>query len=100
MSLKDRHEIIPGVVSNEPGSSLKNSTSNYRRGQKPEFNGSTCINCFFCWVFCPENAIIVEHEKVAGINYDYCKGCGICVNECPVKREPLPLIMVDERVEI
>jgi pyruvate ferredoxin oxidoreductase delta subunit len=55
---------------------------------------------FFCWVFCPENAIIVDGEKIAGINYDYCKGCGICVNECPVNHEPLPLVMVEEKIEL
>ena len=100
MKLKNWQELAPGILISEPGSSLKNSTSNYRQGQRPEFNSSTCINCFFCWVFCPENAIIIEHEKVAGINYDYCKGCGICVNECPVKREPSPLAMVAEGVDV
>lgn len=38
-----------------------------------------------CYDFCPEPAV----EKTGGsgksrqINYDYCKGCGICVKECP-----------------
>jgi pyruvate ferredoxin oxidoreductase delta subunit len=22
-------------------------------------------------------------KKIAQINYDYCKGCGVCANECP-----------------
>ena len=51
-----------------------------------------------CWDFCPEPSIYKEDglEKPAPnealkklpvpvIDYDYCKGCGICVNECPVK---------------
>ncbi len=79
---------------------MKNFTGTYRSGEKPVFNEETCINCFLCWVFCPENAIIVEIEKVSGINYDYCKGSGICVNECPVKHENKPLTMVKETVEL
>jgi Pyruvate/2-oxoacid:ferredoxin oxidoreductase delta subunit len=26
---------------------------------------------------------IVRNEKGVEINYDYCKGCGICAKECP-----------------
>jgi pyruvate ferredoxin oxidoreductase delta subunit len=93
-------ELPIGGINPEPGNALKNYTGSSRRGEKPQFNPDTCINCFFCWVFCPENAIIVDGEKIAGINYDYCKGCGICVNQCPVKNEPVPLIMVEEAVEL
>jgi pyruvate ferredoxin oxidoreductase delta subunit len=27
---------------------------------------------------------IAFDEKDIDIDYDYCKGCGICANECPV----------------
>jgi pyruvate ferredoxin oxidoreductase delta subunit len=27
----------------------------------------------------------VAEEKMIGIDYDYCKGCGICSAECPVE---------------
>jgi Pyruvate/2-oxoacid:ferredoxin oxidoreductase delta subunit len=36
---------------------------------------------------------MVKDGKVTGINYDYCKGCGICAEECPVKC----IAMVEER---
>jgi pyruvate ferredoxin oxidoreductase delta subunit len=36
-------------------------------------------------VFCPDSAIIVEDAKVKGVDYDHCKGCGICARECPPK---------------
>jgi pyruvate ferredoxin oxidoreductase delta subunit len=36
-----------------------------------------------CWIFCPEHCIeMVEGKSV--VNYDFCKGCGICAEECPV----------------
>lgn len=99
MSLKKWPELEMGGVNLEAGSSLKNFTASFRSGEKPEFIPDNCINCFFCWVFCPENAIIVDREKVSGINYDYCKGCGICENECPVKKDPKPISMVKETIE-
>lgn len=100
MNPKKRDELGIGGINKEAGSALKNFTGSSRKGEKPQFYQDTCINCFFCWVFCPENAIIIDGEKIAGINYDYCKGCGICANECPVKHEPLPLIMVEENIEV
>jgi len=100
MSLKKWHELEPGGVNLEAGSAVKNFTGVLRRGFKPVFTPEHCINCFFCWVFCPENAIIIGYEKVVGINYDYCKGCGICENECPVQKKPLPLVMVEEEMEL
>jgi pyruvate ferredoxin oxidoreductase delta subunit len=97
---KKWQDLPIGGINPDAGSSLENYTGYLRRGEKPQFNPDNCINCFFCWVFCPENAIMVDGEKIAGINYDYCKGCGICVNECPVKHEPLPLVMVEEKIEL
>ena len=43
-----------------------------------------CINCMRCWIFCPDAAIYAEDEKMAGYDYDHCKGCGICAHICPV----------------
>jgi NADPH-dependent glutamate synthase beta subunit-like oxidoreductase len=43
----------------------------------------TCNECCNCMHFCPDVAI----QRAAGggfeIDYDHCKGCGICVEECP-----------------
>jgi len=43
-----------------------------------------CFECDNCYGVCPDNAVIklgpgLRYE----FNYDYCKGCGICVSECP-----------------
>jgi NADPH-dependent glutamate synthase beta subunit-like oxidoreductase len=41
-----------------------------------------CNECDACWVFCPETAISRSDGNYE-INLDYCKGCGICAQECP-----------------
>lgn len=53
---------------------------------RPVLNQEKCIKCFKCWIFCPDTAVdYLEKEVNFAINYDYCKGCGICNNECPVQ---------------
>ena len=48
------------------------------------FNCGLCNQCDNCQLFCPDIAVIREHNSQGRqINYDYCKGCGLCVVECP-----------------
>ena len=43
-----------------------------------------CFECDNCYGVCPDNAVIkLGPGKRFEFNYDYCKGCGICVAECP-----------------
>jgi 2-oxoacid:acceptor oxidoreductase delta subunit (pyruvate/2-ketoisovalerate family) len=43
-----------------------------------------CFECDNCYGVCPDNAVIkLGPGKRYEFNYDYCKGCGICVSECP-----------------
>jgi 2-oxoacid:acceptor oxidoreductase delta subunit (pyruvate/2-ketoisovalerate family) len=43
-----------------------------------------CFECDNCYGMCPDNAITkLGPGKRFAIDYDYCKGCGICVAECP-----------------
>ncbi|HLJ21677.1 MAG TPA: NAD(P)-binding protein [Stellaceae bacterium] len=43
-----------------------------------------CFECDNCYGVCPDNAVIkLGDGKRFQFNYDYCKGCGICVEECP-----------------
>ena len=41
-----------------------------------------CSLCGNCWLFCPD-ACVISKDGEYEINYDYCKGCGVCANECP-----------------
>jgi Pyruvate/2-oxoacid:ferredoxin oxidoreductase delta subunit/pyruvate/2-oxoglutarate dehydrogenase complex dihydrolipoamide dehydrogenase (E3) component len=47
------------------------------------FSCGTCTECDNCFHYCPDLAI----KRVEGGGYevlgDYCKGCGVCVKECP-----------------
>lgn len=43
-----------------------------------------CFECDNCYGVCPDNAVIkLGPGKRFEFNYDYCKGCGVCVSECP-----------------
>jgi 2-oxoacid:acceptor oxidoreductase delta subunit (pyruvate/2-ketoisovalerate family) len=43
-----------------------------------------CFECDNCYGVCPDNAVIkLGPGRRYEIDYDYCKGCGICVSECP-----------------
>ncbi|MCC7327710.1 MAG: NAD(P)-binding protein [Burkholderiales bacterium] len=43
-----------------------------------------CFECDNCYGVCPDNSVIkLGPGKRFEFNYDYCKGCGICVSECP-----------------
>jgi 2-oxoacid:acceptor oxidoreductase delta subunit (pyruvate/2-ketoisovalerate family) len=43
-----------------------------------------CFECDNCYGVCPDNAVIkLGAGKGFQFNYDYCKGCGLCVAECP-----------------
>ena len=84
-------KITVGAVVEEPGSSTANRTGNWRTGKKPLRDPDKCIKCMRCWLVCPDNAI----DENINTNYDFCKGCGICARECPVKC----IDMVDEDKE-
>ena len=46
--------------------------------------------CFLCWLYCPEPIITKGIPPL--INLEYCKGCGICSQVCPVQA----IVMVHE----
>jgi len=43
-----------------------------------------CFECDNCYAMCPDNAVIkLGSGNRFAFNYDYCKGCGLCAEECP-----------------
>lgn len=55
------------------------------------FSCGTCIYCDNCYRFCPDMAI-TKLDPGYQVKTDYCKGCGLCVAECPTGA----IIMQDE----
>lgn len=74
-------KLNEGAIITEPGSSVKNKTGNWRVF-RPVKDQKKCTKCGICWMYCPDSAI---DSKNFNVNYDYCKGCLICVKECPFK---------------
>jgi len=78
-----------------PGGSLTYKTGAWRT-LRPVFKHATCIGCRACELVCPEGCVFENPEKkhfveklkreMADRDFDpdYCKGCGMCANECPV----------------
>jgi len=111
---RERYEKIPTAATGKPGTSEVTKTGDWRVFY-PEFDMEQCTRCGKCLENCPDAAIIertltgqeaeearkkAEELEQAGkikkaavkkahIRYEldptYCKGCGICANECPIK---------------
>jgi len=64
---------------------------------KPVYNRDICIDCQNCWVWCPDTSIVSRDKQMLGIDYDHCKGCGVCVEVCPTN--PKSLLMFGESEE-
>jgi NADPH-dependent glutamate synthase beta subunit-like oxidoreductase len=56
------------------------------------FSCGNCTFCDNCFYFCPDMAIERQNGGYS-VNVDYCKGCGLCVRECPTGS----LVMRQER---
>lgn len=63
---------------------LKISANTAMREAGRCFNCGICNNCDNCYLFCPDVCILRGRDMTERhIDYDYCKGCGLCVVECP-----------------
>lgn len=58
---------------------------------KPILNNDKCVKCMMCYLLCPEGAVYKDGDHLV-IDYDFCKGCGICAQEC----KPKAITMVPE----
>lgn len=76
----DVSDLPPQKVETKPGELDVASWRVYT----PVLDADKCIGCKRCYILCPEVAISMAEDK-AVINYKYCKGCGVCTEECPVK---------------
>ena len=53
------------------------------RSIRPVINSGKCVGCEQCYLYCPDGVISIQDGK-AEIDYDFCKGCGICAKICRI----------------
>jgi len=90
-SEKGWRDIPRGAAIMDVGNAREYMTGDWRT-IRPVWDREKCIHCLFCWVYCPDSAIKVKDGKVQGIDYDHCKGCGICASECPKRVQAITMI--------
>lgn len=83
----------PGGILTTPGSTVGKDLSASRQGYIPVLNREACVDCAICDLVCPDYCFTWEPTgrvvkgfpalRLAGIDYQYCKGCMACVVECP-----------------
>ena len=54
------------------------------RSIRPVIDTEKCTGCRQCYLYCPDGVISVRDGK-AEIDYDFCKGCGICSKICKLQ---------------
>jgi pyruvate ferredoxin oxidoreductase delta subunit len=70
-----------GAIIADPGSARQYESGTWR-SQRPTYDFKRCIKCGMCAMFCPEGCIGPNEEGYYEADMFYCKGCGICANEC------------------
>ena len=77
-------EGVKDGVTVGPGGAKQNLTGSWRV-QTPRYDKEKCVRCLRCWFSCPEGCIKREEDEYVRWDLNYCKGCGICAQVCPVK---------------
>jgi pyruvate ferredoxin oxidoreductase delta subunit len=72
-------EGIPIIT--EPGNAAKINRGSWRL-VRPVHHREKCTQCKLCYTYCPDAAIKWTPEGPE-LDLNACKGCMICVEECP-----------------
>lgn len=74
-------DLEVGFTISQPGSGKEYKTGDWR-SLRPIVDKSKCIKCGICYIFCPDMAILKTEDSFFEADLYYCKGCGICAQEC------------------
>ena len=74
-----------GCAQLTPGTSKQFNTGDWRSRRRPVTDYEKCIKCGMCYIMCPDMCYTPNPENEGTYTWDsfYCKGCGICIEECP-----------------
>lgn len=75
-------DIETGCIITDAGNASAYRTGDWR-AQRPVWDFTNCILCGSCFIFCPEAAVQRRPDGYFDADLYYCKGCGICAQECP-----------------
>jgi pyruvate ferredoxin oxidoreductase delta subunit len=77
-------DMVAGGYIPQAGNAVEYNVGGWRL-TRPERDDACCIDCLFCWVYCPDNAVVMgDHSvKAMGFDLEHCKGCGVCADVCP-----------------
>ena len=73
-------EDIPEATAYEAGYLVTKNAG--WRNVRPVIDNIKCVGCLQCYLYCPDGVIFQDDNKV-DVDYNFCKGCGICVKACP-----------------
>lgn len=84
---RDKYKVITSNSNHGPGDAGRTGSW---RVERPVIDYEKCTPakknkaaCHLCWLYCPDG--VVTKEIKPQIDLEYCKGCGICAEECPTK---------------
>jgi pyruvate ferredoxin oxidoreductase gamma subunit len=78
------NELLVGCAVTDVGNTKAFCTGNWK-SEHPEWNDAVCIKCGICSLYCPEFCIRQQGDGYFRADPFYCKGCGICAQECWTK---------------
>jgi pyruvate ferredoxin oxidoreductase gamma subunit len=74
---------ISNIAIHAGATSVKVRTGLWRT-MRPVINYDKCTGCvWICSTYCPDGVINVRADGYPEIDYEHCKGCLICVAQCP-----------------
>ena len=75
------NELLVGCAVTDVGNTKRFCTGNWK-SEHPEWNDAVCIKCGICSLYCPEACISQQSDGYFRSDPFFCKGCGICAQEC------------------
>ncbi len=81
LPFEDTRTSAPGIHAAANSGQVK---TGLWRTMRPVIDREHCNKCWWvCSTFCPDGAIDVDAKGQPHIDYDHCKGCMVCVTQCP-----------------